>query len=58
MTIRRAIKRKQEIVAECPKGGGVCRWAAGGREWFSCCYYSGSFDNGGGLMVRCSCPDN
>lgn len=56
MTIRRAIKRKTEILAECP-GNGVCKWTqkqASRVAAFSCSYFHGTFEDARGLMVRCS----
>jgi len=54
MTTRRAIKRKTEILAECPRGSGLCRWDGGGDgRWLSCGFFRGTIDSGNGLMVRC-----
>ena len=55
MELRRAIRRKSEVLAECPKDGGVCQWWQHGQQRMvlSCGFCLGTHEDERGLMVRC-----
>jgi hypothetical protein len=53
MRQRRAIRRKTEIVAECPFDGVcICR-VEGAKNWIRCGYYDGTVRHLGNFRVLC-----
>lgn len=58
MTSRRAIKRTNELMAECPEDG-ICQYkqtTQGKIVNLSCGYFAGTYEDGQGLHVRCKHP--
>lgn len=54
MTLRRAIRRQREILAECPYEGACSTMQCHrGVIWFSCPCYGGLVESEQGVMVKC-----